>query len=142
MINRDNWGRKKIGIGLCAIGFLFLFLGVILFFDRGLLSLGNVAFITGLCMLLGVTKTGRFFFRKEKFVASACFFGGFFIIIYGWPFVGFCLEMYGIWKLFAAFLPNVIQAMKLVPGLGILLAIPPFSWGVDYISKSQQRLPV
>ena len=27
---------------------------------------GNVAFLLGLCFLLGVQKTGKFFFRKEK----------------------------------------------------------------------------
>lgn len=33
---------EEIGIGLVGFGILFSFLGVILFFDRGLLALGNV----------------------------------------------------------------------------------------------------
>ena len=33
---------RKIGFGLSAAGLLFTVLGVLLFFDRGLLGLGNV----------------------------------------------------------------------------------------------------
>ena len=32
----------EIGVGLTGLGFLFLFLGVVFFFDRGLLAMGNV----------------------------------------------------------------------------------------------------
>ena len=60
--------NKKIGIGLCLLGMFCLFLGIMLIFDRFLLSIGNVAFLMGLCFLLGLQKTGRFFLRKEKAV--------------------------------------------------------------------------
>jgi hypothetical protein len=35
--------RAEIGIGLTALGLLFLFLGIILLFDKALLALGNVS---------------------------------------------------------------------------------------------------
>ncbi len=33
----------EIGVGLTGLGFLFLMLGVLFFFDRGLLAMGNVS---------------------------------------------------------------------------------------------------
>ena len=33
----------EIGIGVTGFGLLFLFLGMMLFFDRGLLAIGNVS---------------------------------------------------------------------------------------------------
>ena len=36
------------------------------------------------------------------------------LIIYGYAFIGFVTQIYGFWKLFASFLPNVIQSLKMV----------------------------
>eukprot|EP00747_Dinoflagellata_sp_TGD_P164582 gnl/TRDRNA2_/TRDRNA2_184706_c0_seq1.p1 gnl/TRDRNA2_/TRDRNA2_184706_c0~~gnl/TRDRNA2_/TRDRNA2_184706_c0_seq1.p1 ORF type:complete len:139 (+),score=24.73 gnl/TRDRNA2_/TRDRNA2_184706_c0_seq1:96-512(+) len=133
--------NKKIGIGLCGIGVFCIFLGVMLFFDRTLLGLGNVAFLMGLCILLGISKSVRFFVRKEKFKGSSAYFAGIGLIIFGWPFCGFVLEIYGIWKLFAAFLPKVVSTLKLaVPGASTVLSIWPFSALCSMI-EDQRRLP-
>ncbi|KAF4666652.1 golgi transport 1B [Perkinsus chesapeaki] len=133
--------NRKIGIGLCLLGLMCFFFGVILFFDRALLALGNMAFLVGLSFLLGIQKTSRFFLRKEKAIGSVCFFAGFALVIYGYAFVGFLLEAYGFWKLFAAFLPNVMHSLKLIPGVGFILSVPPFKWVADY-AYDQRRLPL
>merc|ERR1711971_589413 len=112
----------KIGIGLCGIGVICMCLGIFLLFDRTLLAIGNVAFLIGLGALLGMQKTARFFFRREKWKGSLAYFTGIATIIYGFSFFGFIIELYGIWQLFAALLPNVLASMKMmVPGMGMLL---------------------
>mmetsp|Transcript_7441 Transcript_7441/g.20099 ORF Transcript_7441/g.20099 Transcript_7441/m.20099 type:complete len:139 (-) Transcript_7441:114-530(-) len=134
--------NKKIGIGLCGIGLACMILGVCLFFDRTLLAIGNVAFLLGPSLLLGPSKAFRFFFRREKLKGSSAYFSGIALIIFGWPFVGFCLEMFGMWKLFAAFLPKVLASLKLtVPGAAAVLNMWPLSSICGYIYE-QRRLPV
>ncbi|CAE7529505.1 Golt1a [Symbiodinium natans] len=121
---------------------MFVTLGIFLLFDRTLLALGNVAFLVGLALLLGPTKAFKFFFRKEKWKGTTGYFLGIAIIVVGWPFVGFITEMYGIWKLFAAFLPNVLASLKMtVPGAATVLNMWPLSSLCNLI-YDQRRLPV
>mmetsp|Transcript_53027 Transcript_53027/g.133994 ORF Transcript_53027/g.133994 Transcript_53027/m.133994 type:complete len:138 (-) Transcript_53027:119-532(-) len=133
--------NKKIGIGCCGLGVLCLFLGLFLLFDRTLLALGNVAFLLGLGLLMG-KKVIKFFFRREKWKGTSAFFAGITVIIIGWPFFGFLIEMYGVWKLFAAFLPNLISSLQYtVPGASIVLNTWPISMVVSAI-KDTRRLPL
>lgn len=131
--------NKKIGMGLSALGILLIFLGCIFLFNRALLALGNFGFLGGLVFLLGVEKTTKFFVKKKG--PSLFFFGGNAIIIYGYPFIGFCIELFGLWKLFVTFLPNVVNTLKLVPGVSSVLAAPPICYIVEYINDTR-RLPV
>ncbi|KAF4528979.1 hypothetical protein B566_EDAN017357, partial [Ephemera danica] len=65
---------QKIGVGLAGFGIAFLFLGVLLLFDKGLLAIGN--------------RTFRFFFQRHKVRGSVAFFGGIIVVLLGWPLIG------------------------------------------------------
>lgn len=53
--------NKKIGMFMAGLGGVFMFLGVILFFDSALLGLGNVLFLGAFPFLIGVRKTMALF---------------------------------------------------------------------------------
>eukprot|EP00992_Anisonema_acinus_P012978 TRINITY_DN8479_c0_g1_i2.p1 TRINITY_DN8479_c0_g1~~TRINITY_DN8479_c0_g1_i2.p1 ORF type:complete len:103 (+),score=20.82 TRINITY_DN8479_c0_g1_i2:66-374(+) len=53
--------NKKIGIGLTLSGCLFTFLGVVLFFDSLLLTMGNILFLAGVALAIGARKAAAFF---------------------------------------------------------------------------------
>jgi hypothetical protein len=134
--------NRKIGIGLCVVGLVCFILGIALFFDRTLLVLANLAFIGGLALILGPMKTFRFFFRADKFLGSLMFFAGFGMQVFGWGFFGFLAQLYGIYKLFMGFLPNVIVGLKsFVPGADWLFSLPGFRQISEY-AYDQRRLPV
>lgn len=92
--------KTEIGVGLTAFGSLFLFLGVLLLFDRALLALGNFLFLGGITMLIGTGKTLQFFLRREKMRATICFLGGMLLVIFHFTFIGILVELFGIINLF------------------------------------------
>merc|ERR1719422_2565066 len=84
----------------------------------------------------------KFFFRKEKVKGTSAFFAGIAVIIIGWPFFGTLIELYGVWKLFAAFLPSLITSLKYtVPGASVVMGMWPISAMVGAINDGR-RLPV
>ncbi|XP_037276215.1 vesicle transport protein GOT1B isoform X1 [Rhipicephalus microplus] len=92
---------QKIGVGLAGFGVAFLFLGVLLLFDKGLLALGNILFLSGLAFVIGLERTFRFFFQRHKIRGTLAFFGGIAIVIVGFPLIGIIVETYGFILLFS-----------------------------------------
>ncbi|CAD7672130.1 unnamed protein product [Nyctereutes procyonoides] len=115
---------QKIGMGLTGFGVFFLFFGMILFFDKALLAIGNVLFVAGLAFVIGLERTFRFFFQKHKMKATGFFLGGVFVVLIGWPLIGMIFEIYGFFLLFRGFFPVVIGFIRRVPVLGSLLNLP------------------
>ncbi|KAL5276879.1 GOLT1B family protein [Megaselia abdita] len=115
---------QKIGIGLAGFGISFLFLGVLLLFDKGLLAIGNILFLSGLGCVIGVERTFRFFFQKHKIRGSLAFFGGIFVVLFGYPLIGMLIESYGFFVLFSGFFPVAINFLRRVPILGTILNLP------------------
>ncbi|KAI4470548.1 lipase containing protein [Holotrichia oblita] len=133
---------QKIGVGLAGFGVFFLFLGVLLLFDKSLLALGNILFIAGLACVIGLERTFRFFFQRHKIRASAAFFGGIIIVLLGWPLIGMLLETYGFILLFSGFFPVAINFLRRVPVLGTILNFPGISALMDKLTGDADRTRV
>ncbi|TFY65888.1 hypothetical protein EVG20_g5201 [Dentipellis fragilis] len=133
---------QKIGVALTTFGGLFMFLGVILFFDGALLALGNLLFLSGLFLIIGPQKTFYFFARKQKLRGTVCFLGGILLVFLKWPFFGVVLETFGFFNLFGGstgdpmhndanlqyacsdFFPVILTFLRQLPFVGHFLNLP------------------
>ena len=102
-------------MAFCSGGGFFFVFGLILFFDRALLAMGNILFLIGITLLLGPQRTFAFFARRSKWRGTLAFWAGVLLILMRWPLVGFAVEMFGIFVLFGV--SNSFQ---------FSLALPPF----------------
>ncbi|PXF43702.1 putative Golgi transport protein 1 [Gracilariopsis chorda] len=133
---------RKIGIGLTAFGLAFSVLGVALFFDKGLLAMGNVLYLAGVMMIIGPTRSVRFFFQKRKAKASVFFFTGMAVVLFGLPVLGMAVELFGFVNLFGDFFPVVIAFLRRAPVFGRLLGLPIVRNVADRLAGSSSKLPV
>lgn len=131
---------QKIGVGLAGFGIAFLFLGVLFFFDKGLLAIGNILFIAGLAFVIGLERTYRFFFQKHKLKATGFFIGGILIVLIGWPVIGIVVEMYGFFLLFSGFFPVAINFLRRIPVLGTILNLPGIRSVADRLGESNSMV--
>uniref|UniRef100_A0A8C7G9I3 Golgi transport 1Bb n=1 Tax=Oncorhynchus kisutch TaxID=8019 RepID=A0A8C7G9I3_ONCKI len=120
-------GSTEIGMGLTGFGVFFLFFGMVLFFDKALLAIGNILFVAGLAFVIGLERTFKFFFQRHKFKATSFFLGGVVVVLIGWPIIGVVLEIYGFFLLFRGFFPVAVGFIRRVPVLGSILNLPGIS---------------
>ncbi|XP_058286893.1 vesicle transport protein GOT1A-like [Hylobates moloch] len=90
----------EIGVGITGFGIFFLLFGTLLYFDSVLLAFGNLLFLTGLSLIIGLRKTFWFFFQRHKLKGTSFFLGGVVIVLLRWPLLGMFLETYGFFSLF------------------------------------------
>lgn len=112
----------------------FFGLGVVTLFDSALLAFGNVLFIIGIVLIIGVRKTVYFFARPQKARGSLCFCVGILLILFRHSFIGFGVECVGILQLFGDFFGVIITFLRSLPVVGPLLSHPmiaPVSIGGD-----------
>lgn len=116
--------NTKIGILMMGLGFLFLFLGVMLFFDSALLAIGNILVLVSFPFMIGFRKTLSFFDPRErpgKVRGILCFFGGIILVLFRWPIVGMIVELFG--ALLAAMVLCLLLALALPLPLLLLHAV-------------------
>ncbi|KAJ8451019.1 hypothetical protein Cgig2_026828 [Carnegiea gigantea] len=94
MVSFEMNDMKKIGLGLTGFGVFFTFLGVVFLFDKGLLAMGNILFLSGLALTIGLKSTLQFFMKPKNYKGTISFALGFFFVIIGWAILGMILESY------------------------------------------------
>ncbi|OAL32568.1 hypothetical protein AYO20_07878 [Fonsecaea nubica] len=109
---------QKVGVAFCSGGGLFLFGGVLMFFDRSMLAMGNILFLIGLTLIIGFQKTFVFFARRQKLKGTAAFMAGILLILIRWPLTGFLVELYGIFVLFGDFFATIASFAGNIPIVG------------------------
>ncbi|KAF2203396.1 Got1-domain-containing protein [Delitschia confertaspora ATCC 74209] len=130
---------QKIGVAFCSGGGFFLLGGIMMFFDRAMLAMGNILFLIGLTLTLGPLKTLTFFTRRPKLRGTASFTLGIILILLRWPFFGFLIEMYGILVLFGDFFATIAGFLGNVPVVGPYIAAALQRVGVG---RGNSELPV
>ncbi|KAL7668911.1 hypothetical protein ACOME3_009593 [Neoechinorhynchus agilis] len=125
---------QRIGVGLLLFGLSFLTLGTLLFFDRGLLAIGNLLLVVGVVLIIGLERALRFFFRKSNRTSTFALSGGMIVVLAGWTIFGMILELYGLAALFGGFIPVLINYLRNLPGIGHVLMLPGIKQVVDSIS--------
>ncbi|KNA16689.1 hypothetical protein SOVF_086830 [Spinacia oleracea] len=124
MVSFEMNDRKKIGLGLTGFGVFFTFLGVVFLFDKGLLAMGNILFLSGLALTIGLTSTLQFFMKPQNYKGTISFGAGFFFVLIGWPIIGMILESYGFLVLFSGFWPTLSVFVQRIPVIGWIFQQP------------------
>lgn len=78
----------------------------------------QILFLIGLTIIIGPQKTLLFFARKQKAKGTAAFFAGLALIFLKWTFIGFFVELYGIFVLFGDFLGTIAGFARGLPVIG------------------------
>lgn len=114
----DTSDMTKIGVFLTGCGVFFMFLGMLLFLDSALLTLGNLLFVTGVIIVMGIERCKTFFFAQHRLRSTACFGIGILLVMLGWCFVGLIVQGFGGLNLFGNFFPMIARAMEMMPFIG------------------------
>jgi len=126
--------NQKIGIGFMCLGFSFIFLGIVLFFDASLIAIGNILFLVGLSFSIGIAKTIQLFLQPSKLRGTVLFFLGMALVIMRWGVIGMCVEFFGFLNLFGNFLPTALTMARNVPIIGNVLNTRGVSEVVDFLA--------
>ncbi|CAL5331229.1 unnamed protein product [Camellia sinensis] len=140
MVSFEASDMKKIGLGLTGFGIIFTFVGILLFFDKGFLAMGNILFLSGVTLTIGVKSTLQFFMKRQNFKGSVSFGVGFFFVLLGWPMIGMIVQTYGFIVLFSGFWPTLAVFLQRLPLVGWVFQQP---FVTSFFERSRgRRVPV
>ncbi|XP_047338774.1 vesicle transport protein GOT1-like [Impatiens glandulifera] len=140
MISVEASDVKKIGLGLTGCGVLFTLMGILFLFDKGYIAIGNILFISGVTLTIGVKSTVQFFTKCKNFKGSISYGVGFLLVLLGWPMIGMIVETYGFIILFSGFWLTIAAFLQRLPIVGLIFRQPVVT---SFFEKSRgKRVPV
>lgn len=123
----------KIGVLLTGFGGFFFFLGIMMFLDSSMLTLGNILFVAGVALTMGPHRCKAFFLEKKRMRSSICFFVGILLVMVGWCFFGLIIQMFGALNLFGNFFPLAVRLLESLPLIGPIMCTQPIQKLVAYV---------
>lgn len=93
-------------------------------FDKGFLAMGNILFVSGVLLTIGLKPTVQFFTKPKNHKGSISFGFGFFLVLIGWPALGMMVESYGFIMLFSGFWPTAAVYLQKSPSFGWIFHHP------------------
>ncbi|MCQ2819999.1 MAG: hypothetical protein MJ252_22255 [archaeon] len=91
-------------------------IGILLFFDRGLLLLANILFIIGFYILVGFKETVMFFGRRIQ--GTIALFCGLVFIGIRFKILGVIFQLYGVYVFFKKKLLDLLSYFEFLPIIG------------------------
>ncbi len=73
---------------------------------------------------IGLSRTIRFFSRRDRIRGIIAFFGGIFLVMCHWSVTGMIFQLYGIVYLFGQFFPIAAASMRNLPVVGSIVSHP------------------
>jgi hypothetical protein len=146
--------NSKIGLVLLGVGVFFMMLGVVLFLDSGLMSIGNLIILSSFPFFFGLVPTLHFLNPvepllapsgerhgwREKTVGRVALLLGVLLVLFRWALVGLVLELVGFAVLFSGFIAKWLAMARDTPAMA-QLDMPFLRPLVDYLAPPH-RPPV
>lgn len=96
---------QKIGAFLLIFAGFFTLMGILMFMDGGLFSVANLCALPGLSLLVGTQRLMSWMTQPKKLPGFAAFLGGVILVLRGWTYIGFLVEIFGFLNLFGNYYP-------------------------------------
>ncbi|KAA8520402.1 hypothetical protein F0562_014658 [Nyssa sinensis] len=140
MVLFDTSDVKKVGLGLTGFGVAITLIGILYFFDKGFIAIGNILFVSGVTLTIGLKSTLQFFTKRQNFKGSISFGVGFFFVLIGWSIIGMIVETYGLFVLFSGFWPTLAVFLQRLPIFGWVFQLP---FVTSFLGRNRgKRVPV
>lgn len=129
----------KLGVLLTGFGIFFSFIGVLMFLDSAMLTIGNLLFVAGVALVMGPQRCRGFFFDRRRARASICFFLGIVLVVFGHCLIGIVIQGFGGLNLFGNFFPMVVRMLETLPLIGPLMRSAPVQQAVRFFESRDNR---